>query len=380
MPLDPAPLRREEFAALGDVAYLNAASTGPIPRRGLDAGEAFARRRGAPHTISQDEQFGVLSRARALVAELIGANSADVALSINTGAGLNLAAWGLPLGPGDVVVLPDLEFPANVYPWLAAAEANGFSVKRVPAKHGLLDEDALLAAIEEDGVRVLTLSWVSFSTGYTADLARLGAACRARGVWFIVDAIQGLGALELDVRTTPVDLVACGAQKWLLSPWGTGFTWVSPAIREVLGVQPVSWMAVRGSDDFSRLLDYDLTWRDDARRYEQVTLPFQDFAGMVGSLELLLELGAEAVAEHIQQCAEQLASGAALRYVDVVTPRERHAGIVSLRPRDWRAASSRLDASGVIHSVREGTIRLAPHVYTTPDDIERALNALGEWA
>jgi cysteine desulfurase/selenocysteine lyase len=371
-------LRRDEFPWMnaGENIYLSAASTGPLPERSVRAQEAFTRKRAAPHRLSHEEQFRALSDARDLVARLIGAHVTEIALATNTSSGINLAAWTLPLGPGDAVVIPDLEFPANVYPWMAAAQARGFTLHRVPARDGLLDEEALLAALDLPGVRVLAVSWVGFSTGAVADLHALGATCRSRDIRFVVDAIQGLGALTLDVSRTPIDLLACGAQKWLLSPWGTGFTYVRRALVRELTPQPVSWMGVRGSDDFSQLLAYDMTWRDDARRFEQITLPFQDFAGMVASLELLHELGPAAIAAHVAARAEELMEGAAAQGLALVTPRDRHAGIVSLRPVDAVASSARLNAARVAHSLREGTIRLAPHCYTTSEDVQAALGAL----
>jgi cysteine desulfurase / selenocysteine lyase len=376
--LDVERLRREEFpwAHAGEAVFLNVASTGPLPERTVRAQDEFTRKRAAPHRLSHEEQFSVLTESRVLAAELIGAEVRDIALAANTGAGLNLAAWGLPLGEGDVVLVPDLEFPANVYPWMAAAEARGFTVHRVRARGGLLDEDALLGALEHHGVRVLSLSWVGFASGFTADLERIGGACRERGVWFVVDGIQGVGAIPLDVKRVGIDLLACGAQKWLLSPWGSGFTYVSPAILDALSPQPVSWMGVRGSDDFSTLLDYDLTWRDDARRFEQITLAYQDFAGMAASLRLLRELGWHEVMRHIAARAEELFEGAERLGVPVVTPAARRAGIVTVQPGDVHAASARLNEARVIHSVREGTIRLAPHCYTTTAEIDLALAAL----
>jgi cysteine desulfurase / selenocysteine lyase len=371
-------LRREEFpwAAAGEAIYLNAASTGPLPERTLRAQAEYSRKRAVPHRLSHEEQFAVLDDARERITTLLGAEAGSIALSVNTGAGINLAAWGLPLGPADIVVIPDLEFPANVYPWMAASRARGFTLRIVPVRDGLLDEDGLLAALEEKGVRLLALSWVGFATGFVADLDRIGAACRARDVWFVVDAIQGVGVLPLELRRTPVDVLACGGQKWLLSPWGSGFTYVRPEILERIVPQPVSWMGVRGSDDFSALVAYDLTWRDGARRFEQVTLPFQDFAGMAASLGLLQELEKGAVAAHIAARVEELATGVERGGVEVVTPPGRRAGIVTIRPRDVQTASARLRDARVAHSVRELTIRLSPHCYTTSDEIRIALAAL----
>jgi selenocysteine lyase/cysteine desulfurase len=373
-------LRREEFpwAAAGEAVYLNAASTGPLPERTLRAQAEFSRKRAAPHRLSHEDQFGVLDRCRELVAELMGAELESVALSVNTGAGINLAAWGLPLGAGSVVVIPDLEFPANVYPWMAAARVRGYDVRLVPARDGLLDEDGVLAALDEPGARVLSLSWVGFSTGFVADVQRLSDACRARGIWLVIDAMQGAGVLPIDLRRTHVDVLACGGQKWLLSPWGSGFTIVHPDLIDVLSPQPVSWMAVRGSDDFSALVQYDLAWRDGARRFEQITVPFQDFAGMAASLELLRELGHTDVHAHVAARAAELADGARASGVHVVTPAGRRAGIVTVRPRDVRSTSERLRDARVVHSVREGTIRLSPHCYTTSEEIRTALGALAD--
>lgn len=378
MAYDPDLLRREEFpwAAAGEAIYLNAASTGPLPERTLRAQADFSRKRAAPYRLSHEEQFAVLDACRSGAAAMIGAEESEIALAVNTGAGINLAAWGLPLGDGDVVVVPDLEFPANVYPWMAAARARGYEVHSVPARDGLLDEDAVLAALDGPGARVLALSWVGFATGFVADLTRLSEACRARGVWLVVDAIQGIGVIPLDVRRTRIDLLACGGQKWLLSPWGTGFTYVHPELLDAIDPQPVSWMAVRGSDDFSTLVDYDLTWRAGARRFEQITVPYQDFAGMAASLGLLHELGMHGITGHVSLLIAELAAGAERAGIEIVTPEGRRAGILTLRPRDVRAASARMRDARVIHSVREGTIRLSPHCYTTREEIDCALTAL----
>jgi cysteine desulfurase/selenocysteine lyase len=379
--LDVHALREREFpwAARGEQVYLNHASTGPLPARAVEALARFNARRAEPWRIPQEDQFGTLDRAREHCARLIGADTRDVALMVNTSYGLNLAARALPFAPGDVVVTSDREFPSNIYPWMALEKARGVSLRVVPTRDGLADEEAILAALDQPRVRGLVLSWVSFESGARIDLARLGEACRARDIRFVVDAIQGVGAVPLDVATFHADVVACGGQKWLLSPWGTGFVWIRPDLVTELEPGDVSWMCVRGSDDFSRLIDYDFTWRDDARRFEVITLPFQDFAGMNASLDLFEEVGLDVVYARVRALTTRIVEWTrAHDDVRLVTPADpsRRAGIVAIVPRDARVASARLTAAGVSHSLREGAIRLSPQFYNTEDEIDRALELL----
>lgn len=376
--IDIDALRSREFpwAARRDAVYLNAASTGPLPRRTVTVLTEWANLRAELHRLPEERQFETLARSRELCAALIGATPNEIALATNTGYGINLAARALPLSPGDVILTPDLEFPANVYPWMAGARARGLRHRRLSFEYGILDEDALLQALDDRAVKCLAISWVGFATGYRADLVRIGRACRMRGVYFVVDAIQGLGPCTLDVTAAHIDILACGAQKWLLSPWGSGFVYVREELARTLDPPIVSWMAPKGTEDFRRMLEYDLTWRDDARRFELITLPFQDFAGMNASLELLAEIGPEAVARHVTRLADEIVAWAdSQNAVALVTPRDRakRAGIVSVRPPDGGRVSGRLKDAGVVHSFREGAIRLSPHIYNTLDEVRSAL-------
>jgi cysteine desulfurase/selenocysteine lyase len=379
--VDVGALRAREFpwATRGETIYLNNAGTGPLPQRTVDAQAQFNRARAEPFRMTEEMQFGTLARSRELVARLINATPETIALAVNTSFGINLAAFALPLEPGDVILAPDLEFPANVYPWMAVAERRGVIYRRLPARDGVVDEQALLHELEDGAVKAVAISWVGFATGCRVDLEALGRACRARGAYLIVDGIQGLGPCTLDVTSCYVDIFACGAQKWLLSPWGSGFVYVRDELVRALEPNVVSWMAVQDSDDFTRLLDYDLTWRSNARRFEQITLPYQDFAGFNASLELLHELGPAAVARHITGLVDAIVAWATDRSdVQLITPTEpeRRAGIVALRPRDAETASRKLREAHITHALREGAIRFSPHCYNSRDEIERALRVL----
>jgi len=381
MSYDVEALRRKEFpwADAGEAIYLNNASTGPLPQRTVDALDEWSRLRANPQRVPQELQFGTLARSRELIATMIGAEPGEIALAANTTFGLNLAAFSLPLKAGDVVLSPDLEFPANVYPWMQLAARRGVEFRQLKCDEGVLDADRLANELEDERVRAVTVSWVGFASGARVDLKALGTMCRERGVFFVVDAIQGLGPLTVDLRDTPVDIFSAGAQKWLLSPWGSAFVYVRRELIPTLEPHDVSWLAVKDSDDFTRLTNYDLTWRDDARRFEFITLPYQDFGGMNASLELLHEIGPAEVSAHALRLAEQIVQWACSRDdVELVTPSSpsRRAAVISVRPRDARAASARLKAAHVAHSLREGAIRLSPHFYNTADEIEQTLRVI----
>lgn len=379
MSYDVDALRRHEFpwTERGDVTYLNHAGTGPLPARTVAVTDEWARFRAEPWRITFDMEFGTLDRCRELCARLIGASPDEIALMVNTSQGINLAARVLPLREGDVVLSFDREFPANVYPWMALERSAGVVFEQLPAPGGVPDEDALLAALDGQRVRVVSVSWVGFASGHRLDLARIGRACRERGIFFVVDAIQGVGAHELDVRACQVDILACGGQKWLLSPWGTGFAYVRRELVRSLEPAVVGWMAVRDSDDFTRLCEYDLTYRDDARRFEVITLPYQDFAAMNASLELILELGVGAISSHLASLTALAAEWAEANGVRATPPADHRAGIIAVvPPGDPAEASERLTSAGVVHSLREGAIRVSPHCYSTREEMERALEVL----
>ena len=382
MSYDVKALRTREFpwAERGESIYLDHASTGPIPMRTRDALAAFGLRRAEPFRLTPDDLYPVHAKAREACARLIGAKPSTIALMTNTSHGVNLAARSLPYGKGDVILSTHGEFPANVYPWIAAAHDRGAEFRLLPLAGDWPDEAALMRAIETDPrVKVVSLSWVSFWSGHRYDIAAIGAACRSRGIHFFVDAIQGLGPLALDVVAANVDVLACGAQKWLVSPWGVGFAYVREELIAKLEPAEVGWWAQATSGDYAKFLDYDARWADDGRRFEVITLDFVGFNAMAESIGLLLETGPKAIEAHVTALADRaLAFADDTAGVEFVTPREpsRRAGVLAFRTKDVAKSSDRLTAAKVAHSVRTGCIRLAPHFYNTADELDAALALL----
>jgi cysteine desulfurase/selenocysteine lyase len=381
MSYDVDALRAREFpwTLSGEHTFLDNAKTGALPARAVTALNTWADLRAEPYRLSTYQDLEVFLKTRELVAKLIGAKVGEIACMGNTSYGINVASLGLPLKSGDVVLTYEGEYPGDVYPWMSLAK-KGVKLELIPKRDGLQDEARLLEELKRPEVRVVTMSWVSFSTGYRADLATIGRECRKRGIYFVVDAIQGVGAMTLDMSKLEIDVLACGAQKWLLAPWGSGFVYVREGLVRELEPAVVGWLAMKSSEDFERMVDYDFKFYDDARRFQINTLPAQDFAGLNASLEMLLELGPRAVEKHIEGIASEAVRWAQVNCdkVRLVTPADpaKRAGVLAIAPRDPVAASKALSEAKIFHSLREGAIRLSPHCFNTSGEMRRALEVL----
>lgn len=372
-------IRDTEFGSLKGVTYLNSASIGPLPERTIRALERFNRMRGAPHLLPDPDLFAIFAESRRLVAALINASPEEIALATNTSYGLNIAALALPLEPGDIVLVSDREFPANVYPWLHLRQ-RGVEVELAPVTaEGWPDEAHLLERLADPRVKVLAVSLVQFSNGYAVDLEALSGATRRTGTYLVVDAIQGLGQVPVDLQRTPVDVLSCGGQKWLLSPWGAGFTYVR---RELIGqlTPPLAgWTAFEGTDDFTELTAYRTDFRQSARRFETITLPFQDFAGFNESVALILAEGPGRIGAHARACQEPVIDWARRSGVRITSPIGSHgSAILCIAPPNAAAAHQRLREAGVYCSLREGSLRLSPHLFNTVDEMVRVTEILQE--
>jgi selenocysteine lyase/cysteine desulfurase len=254
----------------------------------------------------------------------------------------------------------------------------GVTLELLPVTaEGWPDEARILERLADPRVRCLAVSLTQFATGYTVDLARLSRETRARGQFLVVDAIQAVGQLPLDLRNVEVDILSCGAQKWLLSPWGSGFIYVRQAL--IADLDPVipGWMAFEGTDDFTRLTEYRDQLRTNARRFELITVPFQDIVGMVQSVRLLQELGIPEIQRHLAGMQRPLLEWADRRGVAVTSPRGAHgSGIVCVAPPRLEECYRALREARIFCSMREGSLRISPHCYNTIDELAQVATVL----
>lgn len=358
--------------------YLNHAAAGLMSTRvqaAIQRGLRLMTDQG-PHAFRK-EIDRVSAELRAGLARLIGSEPGEIAFVPNTATGLNMAALSLPLRAGDNVLLCDQEYPALAYAFMNLEQTRGIAARVLPHDGGG-PTVALLDRYADDRTRAVAVSSVQFLSGFRADLAAIGAWCRARRVWLIVDAIQSLGVVPLSVGATPVDILVAGGYKWLLGPPGVGFMFVRQDCLKELRPALAGAASVAGVDNY---LDYRLDFWPSAERFELGVPNRLGHFGFLESVHLLLEIGIAPLHAWTLHLTDHLLRGLdRLGYEPIVNRQPQHrSAIVSFRvppPHTPGALSAALSQAHVIHSVRHGCIRLAPHGYNTEAEIEQVIEIL----
>src|SRR5215469_14293434 len=362
---------RSQFPVTRELIYLNHAAVAPLAR---PAAEAMARltkdvlHNGSFHSSGWVETYDGL---RTAAARLMHAEPGEIALLKNTSEGIATIAMGLDWRAGDRVVAFEEEFPANQYPW-RRLDAKGVSIEWLRASDPLdrIDEAA-------GGAKLLALSFVQYLTGLRSNLNAIGEICRRRGAIFLVDAIQGLGAFPLDVRAAHIDALAADGHKWLLGPEGCGILYVRRDRQDAIFPKEFGWTNVAGYNDYA---SRDMTLRQDAGRYECGTLNTIGCYGLRASLDFLLGIGISQIGAAVEALADQLAEGAKAKGYSLLGERTpgTASGIVAVQKlgMDSRHIVRQLKDKGVIAAARQGWVRLSPHFYFSPEDIESAVEAL----
>lgn len=371
------PCQRHLFDIPDDVAYLNCAYMSPLSRAVVAAGEAGVARKARPWTVAVSDFFTESERARALFAGLVAAAPDDVAIVPAVSYGMAVATRNLKLKPGQRILVLAEQFPSNVYPWREAAKCSGAEVVTVarPA-----DDDwtaAVLAAIDAR-TAVAALPHCHWTDGGLIDLARVAARLREVGAALVVDATQSLGALPFDVRRIRPDFLICGGYKWLMGPYSLGFMYVAPQHQEG---QPLeyNWIARRDSEDFAGLVNYRDEFQPGARRFdvgERSNFALMPMA--VVALEQIHRWGVEAIQATLAAVTAGIAARAAEFGLSAVLADRRAGHYLGLRfPRGLpKGLPERLAAERVYVSVRGSAMRVTPHVYNTPADVDRLFRVL----
>jgi selenocysteine lyase/cysteine desulfurase len=378
--------KAELFPILRNWAFFNHAGVSPLPKVAAAAMQAY---------LAQAQSAGYLSagwypeieKLRQDSAALINAHRDEIAFVKNTSEGISIVASGIDWQYGDRIVTTNIEYPANIYPWMEVARARGAKLVMVEEEEGpdgtrRVPMENILMAAAEPRTRLITLSHVEYASGQRHDLARIGQFCSERKILFCVDAIQSLGILPVDVRKMHIDYLSADGHKWLLGPEGAGIFYCRRELIDRTRPLMVGWMNVVDALDYGK---YDYTLRPDAGRFECGTHNVPGLLALRASLQMLQSIGVQQISARLKSLGDGLIAGLQAKGYRIVSPRggDEWSGIVSFISPTLNHEKIFQDLRRDHHieiAVRENRLRCSPHFYNTEGEIQRLVDALPDHA
>jgi cysteine desulfurase/selenocysteine lyase len=368
---------RSLFPALKEYIYLNSAAVSPIPTTAIDAVVSQLNDVAGNGSEHYTDWIATKNRARELLAGMLHVRPEQVAFMRNTSDGFASVANGLTWKQGDNIVSFAGEFPSNFYPWRMVRDRFGVELRMCPERDGRIDLDEFIGLIDSN-TKLVAISSVQFSSGFRADLERIGRAARAVDALFAVDIIQGLGQMVYDLPAQFVDIASGASHKWLCAPEGCGYVYVSDRARERVQPSFVGWISVETPWDFE---DREQPFKPNALAWESGTGTSSLFYGLEQSLKLLMETGLERIENYLTELSDQLCEMLAGKDYEIVSSRRpgELSAIVCIRHSGGLHCgeiAERLQKEKIIVSPRGDRLRIAPHFYNTTEDLERLVEKL----
>jgi cysteine desulfurase / selenocysteine lyase len=369
---------RDEWFEFEDATYLNVAGNAPMPKASLKAAQAAIEWKKFPQRVPDEAYFDVPNRIRASIAQLIGARAEEIALTTGASTGMASVAYGLSWKPGDEVVTAQGEFPLQYTTWRPMEKREGIALKIVAPRDRFISADDLIAALSPK-TRLVSVSLVRFDDGSMIDAPKLAAACHAQGVLLLLDASQCCGATPMNVTELGVDFIVCAGYKWLLSPYGTGFFWARSEHMANMRPGPFYWTAAEGASHFASMVMPNPKMAAGARRWDSAeTASYFNLSAMVVSLELVLRIKPETVEAHNRGLMELMFERLPKDRCVPASPldaarRGPYACFAARTPEKTAALYEKLRANNVFVSLREGNLRISPHLFNTGRDIDKLI-------
>ncbi|QSG09075.1 aminotransferase class V-fold PLP-dependent enzyme [Halapricum desulfuricans] len=368
--MDPEQLRAD-IPALERATYLNTGASSPSPRRVVEAMTDFAAY--FEYEVPAGEGvyevgWETYEAARETIADFLGADADEIALTRSTADGVNLLACAIDWQPGDVVVRTDLEHPAGILPWDRLADLDRIEVRVLETEDGRVDLDAVAAAAED--ARLFAVSSLTWTHGTRLPIGEIADIAHDAGARVLVDAVQSPGQYPVDLDDWGADFVVGAGHKWLLGPFGSGFAYVDSDAIDELVPRRIGYRSVEEPTD------PEYAFKDGASRFEVGTASPLPHVGLSEAMDLLEEIGVKTVEARIERLTDRLKDG--IDDERLLSPREYESGLVTFRVDDPEATVERLRERGVI--VRSlpypKAVRASVHAFNTADDIDALLEGL----
>ncbi|MCG2590199.1 aminotransferase class V-fold PLP-dependent enzyme [Rhodohalobacter sulfatireducens] len=359
--------------------YLNHAAISPMSDRVKHAIEQFLADRNSGNIDNFEKWMELTQETRDLISELIGTQNSDhITFMGNTSDALSAVAKGIDWNKGDEIILNTMEFPSNIQPFRILENLGVKMVYLEPDEAGRITPEIIENAITSK-TKMVSISFVQYLNGFRADLKSIGEICKANGIYFVVDGIQGLGAMPLSVQDCNIDALASGCHKWLMSPMGISFLYLSEKLSNNMKPYKTGWLSVEEPWEMS---EFNKAWLPVSQHLETGTYNLLGIVGLHASLKYLLEIGIEAVQFEILKHSNFLISKLSNKEdVVLLTPNSphEHAGIVTFKRKGEKSAEkivNDLISRKITISARKGFIRISPHYYNTEEELQTALEAI----
>ncbi len=357
-----------------NIIYFNHAAAGPLSLKVKDALDNLIKEKSESNIDDFISMLKIFNETKVEVAELINSSADRIAFADNTTNGINILAQGINWKKGDRVLLNDVEFPANVYPFLNLKNY-GVEIDFVKSQNGIVTAEDIIENIKPK-TKLISVSQVQFLSGYKIDLETIGKFCREKEIIFCVDAIQGLGAVKLDVQKFNIDFISCGTQKWLMGLQGLAVIYISETLQKNINPKYVGWTSV---EDAWNLLDYKLNLKESAESLQNGTLNSLGIYALNAALKLFKEFGYEKIEQTIISNSKYFIDE--LKNIGIQSllseaDENNIAGIVSFKRDESQKIFKHLSNKKIICAVREGVVRFSPHFYNAKNEIDKVIGEI----
>ena len=368
---------RKEFPVTEELIFFDHARVAPLPERVRKVVTTFVEDATRFGTAHYETWMIGIEQSRKSFARLINAGTDEVAFVKNTSEGLSIVANGLDWKSGDNVVIPDIEFPANVYPWWNLKRL-GVETRMVHAVEGRVLFDDLVKQVDAR-TRLISISSVECNSGFRCDLNRIGAFCKEKDILFCVDAIQSLGILTIDVKRDHIDFLSADGHKWMLSVEGLGGFYISREVLEKVYPVTVGWGNMVNAADY---MNYEFVFRPDAQRFEEGSPNTMSIHAFGAALDLLLETGIENIEQRVMALGDTILKQLQRRGLNIYSstrPEERSGNIAFVMNQDISHLYEWMLENKVKLTVRDGLVRLSPHFYNSEEEVLRFFDLLDKF-
>ncbi len=360
--------------------YFNSAYFGPSPMRSKETITKAMNRELDPSFYAYDDWMSISEKLRVKFADLIGVSADNITHSTSSSDVINIIANGFMFEKGDRVAAIDKDYPSNILPWMLAERHNKFTFDKISLGNEVVPTPEWLERNLKPQTRIFNMSYVTFDTGKKMDLVSLGKYLKSKGIFFVVDATQALGGMDITAEELSyIDILTVSSYKWMLGPYGHAFAYFSQRAQDSIYHLNANWILSPNSKQVYNLLDYTTETLPGARQYDRGQAANLLCSGCLeGSLSFLQEVGLKNIKKHNKEIRDYFLENYPKEKYNLVTPLDHMGNIVCMKSvgGDSIALEHEFKNRNIDVSVRQGNIRLSFHIFNTKAQVEELIRGM----